>query len=117
MSNPSVCGKIGKKSFERFIAEKAVLITPKKYRKNGISMNLLTMEHITKSYTDRILLNNVAFSINENEKIGVIGHQWNGQIHTSEGGSRNRALRFRKNQHGKSCQDLLSSADSPVCRR
>ncbi len=36
-------------------------------------MNLLTMEHITKSYTDRILLNNVAFSINENEKIGVIG--------------------------------------------
>ena len=36
-------------------------------------MNLLTMEHITKSYTDRILLNDVAFSINENEKIGVIG--------------------------------------------
>lgn len=36
-------------------------------------MNLLTMEHITKSYTDRILLDDVAFSINENEKIGVIG--------------------------------------------
>ena len=36
-------------------------------------MNLLTMEHITKSYTDRILLNDVGFSINENEKIGVIG--------------------------------------------
>ncbi len=36
-------------------------------------MNLLTMEHITKSYTDRILLDNVDFSINENEKIGVIG--------------------------------------------
>ena len=36
-------------------------------------MNLLTMEHITKSYTDRVLLDDVAFSINENEKIGVIG--------------------------------------------
>lgn len=36
-------------------------------------MNLLTMEHITKSYTDRILLDDVGFSINEREKIGVIG--------------------------------------------
>lgn len=36
-------------------------------------MNLLTMEHISKSYTDRLLLDDVAFSINENEKIGVIG--------------------------------------------
>lgn len=36
-------------------------------------MNLLTMEHITKSYTDRVLLDDVAFSINANEKIGVIG--------------------------------------------
>lgn len=36
-------------------------------------MNLLTMEHITKSYTDKVLLDDVAFSINENEKIGVIG--------------------------------------------
>ncbi|MCF2683670.1 ABC-F family ATP-binding cassette domain-containing protein [Faecalicatena contorta] len=36
-------------------------------------MNLLTMEHITKSYTDKVLLDDVDFSINENEKIGVIG--------------------------------------------
>lgn len=36
-------------------------------------MNLLTMEHITKAYTDKVLLNDVGFSINENEKIGVIG--------------------------------------------
>lgn len=36
-------------------------------------MNLLTMEHVTKSYTDRVLLDDVAFGINENEKIGVIG--------------------------------------------
>ena len=36
-------------------------------------MNLLTLEHVTKSFTDRILLNDVAFGINENEKIGVVG--------------------------------------------
>lgn len=36
-------------------------------------MNLLTMEHVTKSYTDRILLDDIGFSINESEKIGVIG--------------------------------------------
>ena len=32
-------------------------------------MNLLTMEHITKSYTDRVLLDDVGLGINENEKI------------------------------------------------
>ena len=36
-------------------------------------MNLFTMENITKSYTDRVLLDDVDFGINENEKIGVIG--------------------------------------------
>lgn len=36
-------------------------------------MNLLTMEHITKAYTDKVLLDDVGFSINEDEKIGVIG--------------------------------------------
>lgn len=36
-------------------------------------MNLFTMEHITKSYTDRVLLDDVDFGINENEKIGIIG--------------------------------------------
>jgi ABC transport system ATP-binding/permease protein len=36
-------------------------------------MNLLTVENMTKSYTDKILFNNASFSINEGEKIGVIG--------------------------------------------
>ena len=43
-------------------------------RKSGIkdkeTMNLLTMEHVTKSYTDRVLLDDVAFGINENETNG-----------------------------------------------
>ena len=38
-----------------------------------IIMNLLTMEHITKSYTERKILDDVGFSISEREKIGVIG--------------------------------------------
>mgnify|MGYP000408791457 CR=1 FL=1 len=36
-------------------------------------MNLLTIEHLTKSYTERLLFDDTAFSVNEGEKIGVIG--------------------------------------------
>lgn len=36
-------------------------------------MNLLTAEHLTKVFTQRKLLDNADFSINEGEKIGVIG--------------------------------------------
>ncbi|MCQ2508145.1 MAG: ABC-F family ATP-binding cassette domain-containing protein [Dorea sp.] len=36
-------------------------------------MNLFTMEHVSKAYTDKVLLDDVAFSINEHDKIGVIG--------------------------------------------
>ena len=39
----------------------------------GKSMNLLTMEHVSKASTDRVLLDDVGFGINKNEKIGVIG--------------------------------------------
>ena len=33
--------------------------------KENKRMNLLTMEHITKAYTDRVLLNDVAFRSEE----------------------------------------------------
>ena len=36
-------------------------------------MNLLTMEHIGKSFTDRVLLGDISLGINEGERIGVIG--------------------------------------------
>lgn len=36
-------------------------------------MNLVTIEHLTKSYTKRLLFDDTAFSINEGEKIGIIG--------------------------------------------
>ncbi len=36
-------------------------------------MNLVTIEHLTKSYTDRLLFDDTGFSIQEGEKIGLIG--------------------------------------------
>lgn len=36
-------------------------------------MNLVTIEHLTKSYTERLLFDDTSFSINEGEKIGIIG--------------------------------------------
>ncbi len=36
-------------------------------------MNLLTMKHVTKSYTDKILLDGVDFSLEAGEKTGIIG--------------------------------------------
>lgn len=36
-------------------------------------MNLLTLEHISKSYTERILFDDIGLGINDGDKIGVIG--------------------------------------------
>jgi len=36
-------------------------------------LNLLTADKISKSYSERILLDNISFGINEGEKIGLIG--------------------------------------------
>ncbi len=36
-------------------------------------MNLVTIEHLKKSYTERLLFDDADFSINEDEKIGLIG--------------------------------------------
>ena len=36
-------------------------------------MNLLTIEQLTKSYTERLLFDDTSFSINEGDKIGLIG--------------------------------------------
>ena len=48
-------------------------------------MNLLTIEHLTKSYTERLLFDDTAFSINEGEKVGLIGINGTGKsTHPSE---------------------------------
>lgn len=36
-------------------------------------MNLITAEHLTHSYTERKLFDDVSFSLNEQEKVGIIG--------------------------------------------
>lgn len=36
-------------------------------------MNLMTLENISKSYSEKKLLENISFGINEGEKIGIIG--------------------------------------------
>ena len=36
-------------------------------------MNLITIEHLTKSYTERLLFDDTDFAVNEGEKIGIIG--------------------------------------------
>lgn len=77
-------------------------------------MNLLTMEHITKAYTDRVLLNDVAFSINENEKIGVIGINGRGKSTLLKVAAGIEPYDEGKDQYRKSGQDLLSAADTGI---
>ena len=36
-------------------------------------MNIITLEKINKSYSEKVLLNNVSLGINEGDKIGLIG--------------------------------------------
>ena len=36
-------------------------------------MNLMTLENICKSYSEKTLLKNISLGINEGEKIGIIG--------------------------------------------
>lgn len=36
-------------------------------------MSLVTIEHLTKSYTERLLFDDVSFSMDEGEKVGLIG--------------------------------------------
>lgn len=36
-------------------------------------MNLITVEHLTHSYTERLLFDDASFSLNEEEKVGIIG--------------------------------------------
>ncbi len=36
-------------------------------------MNLITLENVSKTYSEKILLNNITLNINDGDKIGLIG--------------------------------------------
>ncbi len=42
-------------------------------------MNLLNVENIYKTYSEKVLLHNVSFGINEGDKIGIIGLNGSGK--------------------------------------
>ena len=42
-------------------------------RQLGGVMNLITIEHVSKSYTERMLFDDVSLGINEGDRIGIIG--------------------------------------------
>lgn len=41
--------------------------------RNPADMNLLTVENITKAFTDKVLFDHISFGLNEGDKAGVIG--------------------------------------------
>ncbi len=75
-------------------------------------MNLVTIEHLTKSYTERLLFDDTSFSINEGEKIGLIGVNGTGKstllkivagLEDADSGCRGNPLQFcgRDAGHGQ----------------
>ena len=47
-------------------------------------MNLITLENISKSYSEKKLLEDISLGINDKEKIGLIGVNGLSLIHISE---------------------------------
>ncbi|WP_195939569.1 ABC-F family ATP-binding cassette domain-containing protein [Romboutsia sp. 1001713B170131_170501_G6] len=67
-------------------------------------MNLMTLENICKSYSEKTLLENISFGINEGEKIGIIGVNGTGKstllkiiagVEVPDSGTVNKANRVR----------------------
>lgn len=44
-------------------------------------MNILSAENISHSFTDKVLLDDTSFFIQENDKIGIIGINGTGKKH------------------------------------
>ena len=59
-------------------------------------MNLLSLENITKAYTERVLLDGASFFLQEGEKVGIIGI--NGSRYDASGRPAFNAVLIRKGQ-------------------
>jgi ATP-binding cassette subfamily F protein uup len=44
-----------------------------KRKDSGQNMNLLTVENVTKAFTDKVLFDHISFGMNEGDKVGIIG--------------------------------------------
>lgn len=53
-------------------------------------MNLITLDKISKSYSEKILLDNVTLNINEGDKIGLIGFKWSREVYAFKDSGRKR---------------------------
>lgn len=62
-----------------------------------IAMNLLSIEHLSKSYSRRQLFDDTSFFLQEGEKVGIIGINGTGQVHAvkNHGGAGKRRTRVQ----------------------
>lgn len=73
-------------------------------------MNLITTEHLTHSYTERKLFDDASFSLNEQEKVGIIG---------INGTGKSTLLKILAGKRNRMREPLLweEICESAICRR
>ena len=77
-------------------------------------MNLVTAEHLTKSYTERLLFDDTDFSINEGDKIGLIGINGTGKSTLLKMVAGLEEPDCRPDRPGKKSGHPLSAADPGI---
>ena len=58
--------------------------------KRGINLNILSVENITHSFTERKLFDKASFYLHEGDKVGVIGINGTGRCYVTKNNGRNR---------------------------
>ena len=71
-------------------------------KKKGTNMNLINIENITKVYSERKIFDDASFSLQEGEKVGIIGINGTGKS------------TLLKLYQSKSCKAVLSAPASCV---
>ena len=55
-------------------------------------MNIITLENISKTYSEKVLLKDVSLGISDSDKIGFDRYKWCGKINTSKNNRRKRRI-------------------------
>lgn len=58
--------------------------------KRGINLNILSVENITHSFTERKLFDKASFYLHEGDKVGCYWHKWDRKIYIIKNNGRNR---------------------------